>query len=103
MAEDKAEAVKWYTKASEQGYAQAQNDLGYCYDLGTAVPEDKAEAVKWHRKAPGQDHAEAQNHLGYCYNHGIVEPPRRFYWLEASFFGQLLDSIPLRSIYFSES
>ena len=33
----------------------------------------------------------------------IVEPPRRFYWLEASFFGQLLDSIPLRSIYFSES
>ena len=33
----------------------------------------------------------------------IAEPPRRFYWLEASFFGQLLDSIPLRSIYFSES
>ena len=32
-----------------------------------------------------------------------VEPPRSSYWLEASFFGQLAESLTPWSIYFSES
>jgi TPR repeat protein len=33
VAEDYAEAVRWYRKAAEQGTAVAQNDLGNaCYD-----------------------------------------------------------------------
>ena len=65
-----AEAVKWYTKAAEQGYAQAQYDLGLCYDKGQGVTQDYTEAVKWYRKAAEQGHAEAQYYLGDCYRWG---------------------------------
>ena len=33
----------------------------------------------------------------------IVEQPRSYYWSEASFFRQLIGSVHIRSIYFSES
>ena len=35
-----------YTKAAEQGNAQAQNSLAYCYRYGHGVKADKAEAVR---------------------------------------------------------
>jgi uncharacterized protein len=46
-----AEAVKWYRKAAEQGYAWAQYNLGFMYFHGQGVPQDYAEAAKWGRKA----------------------------------------------------
>lgn len=64
------EAVKWYRKAAEQGYASAQCDLGYCYEKGQGVTKDYAEAVKWYRKAAEQGHAYAQYNLGNRYANG---------------------------------
>ena len=52
-----AEAIKWYRKAAEQGYAIAQNNLGDCYYYGNGVERDCVEAIKWYRKAAEQ---------GYC-------------------------------------
>ena len=58
------EAVKWYRKAAEQNFAEAQYNLGVCYDNGQGVAKDYAEAVKWYRKAAEQNHAQAQYNLG---------------------------------------
>ena len=44
---DYGEAVKWYTKAAEQGYADAQNQLGYCYEFGEGVDTNHKKAVEW--------------------------------------------------------
>lgn len=41
-------AVRWYRKAAEQGYARAQCNLGYKYDLGEGVPQSDASAVHWY-------------------------------------------------------
>ena len=42
-----AEAVKWYSKAAEQGHAAAQSNLGLMYALGIGVPEDYVKAHMW--------------------------------------------------------
>jgi tetratricopeptide (TPR) repeat protein len=67
---DYSEAVKWYRKAAEQGYAQAQHNLGYCYQCGLGVKRDYKEAVKWYRKAAEQNHAGAQHELARSYDFG---------------------------------
>jgi TPR repeat protein len=60
----KAEAVKWFRKAADQGDARAQFMLGLCYRQGLGVQEDHATAMEWFRKAADQDFAEAQYYLG---------------------------------------
>lgn len=64
------EAVKWYRKAAEQGNADAQNNLGFCYSKGYGITQSRAEAIKWYRKAAEQGNAAAQNNLGDCYYYG---------------------------------
>jgi TPR repeat protein len=64
---DDAEAVRWWRKAAEQGYAEAQCNLGWCYYNGRGVTtRNYAEAVRWWRKAAEQGYAEAQCDLGWC-------------------------------------
>ena len=41
------EAVKWYRKAAEQGFAFAQFSLGGMYNFGWGVIEDKVQAYAW--------------------------------------------------------
>jgi TPR repeat protein len=67
VVKDHAEAAKWYRKAAEQNYAEAQYNLGLGYYKGEGVAKDQAEAVKWYRKAGEQNYAEAQYNLGICY------------------------------------
>ena len=64
------QAVKWFRKAAEQGYAGAQHNLGVCYCNGWGVEMDYYEAVKWFRKAAEQGYASAQCSLGVCYEYG---------------------------------
>ena len=64
------EAVECYRKAAEQGYAAAQNDLGYMYRNGYGVTKDYGEAVRWYHKAAEQGYATAQYNLGYMYQYG---------------------------------
>jgi TPR repeat protein len=51
-----AEAVKWYSKAAEQGHSEAQVNLSSCYEYGVGVEKNGAEAVKWYRKAAELGH-----------------------------------------------
>ena len=57
------EAMKWYRKATEQGLAEAQSNLGMMYYHGEGVPKDMAEATKWYRKAAEQGDADAMEWL----------------------------------------
>ena len=60
VPQDDAEAVKWYRKATEQGYAKAQNNLGLMYYNGEGVSQDYVQAHMWYNLAassspPGKD------------------------------------------------
>jgi uncharacterized protein len=70
VAQDYAEAVKWFRKAAEQGNAGAQLLLGLHCQNGDGMRQDHAEAVKWLRKAAEQGDAAAQYDLGVCYYRG---------------------------------
>ena len=54
VRQDDAQAVQWYRKAAEQGYAQAQFNLGNMYVDGRGARQDYAQAVHWYRKAAEQ-------------------------------------------------
>ena len=47
VAEDNAEAMKWYRLAAEQGWAGAQHNLGIMYKLGNGVLQDNVQAHMW--------------------------------------------------------
>ena len=64
---DHAKAVYWYTRAAEQGHADAQTSLGIMYYDGLGVSRNYAEAAKWFQLAAEQGHALAQNNLGVMY------------------------------------
>lgn len=65
------EAAKWYQKSAENGQADAQFDLAYCYHFGAlGLAVSKKEAIKWYKKAGEQDHAEAQYNVGLFYENG---------------------------------
>jgi len=67
VVQDKDKAVEWYMKAAEQGYANAQNNVGECYFNSVGAVMDKTKAIKWFTKAAEQGHAKAQNNLGdFC-------------------------------------
>ncbi len=73
VAQDHAEAVKLYREAADQGFAEAQNELGLCYissGEGLSLARGFVEAVKWFREAANQGYAEAQCNLGRCYLFG---------------------------------
>ena len=70
-AKNYTEAVRLYRIAAEQGYADAQNNLGYCCERGLGVEKNLTEAVKWYRKAAEQGQVNAQHNLGYCYETGL--------------------------------
>ena len=64
-------AVQYYYESAKRGYADAQNNLGWCYDEGHGVAKDAYEAIKWYRKAADQGNAAAQCNLGCCYDKGL--------------------------------
>ncbi|EGE27627.1 tetratricopeptide repeat family protein, partial [Moraxella catarrhalis O35E] len=42
---------EWYTKAANQGYADAQFNLALMYYEGQGVSQDDQKAVEWYTKA----------------------------------------------------
>jgi TPR repeat protein len=51
VIQDYAEAVKWYRLAAEQGYANAQNNLGLMYEYGQGVLQDNILSHMWYNIA----------------------------------------------------
>lgn len=64
------EAIKWYTLASEQGIADAQNNLAYLYEGN----QQYSEAVHWYQQAAERGHVGAHASLGYAYSKGRGVP-----------------------------
>jgi len=54
VTKDSEEAAQLYQKAANQGYAAAQNNLGYLYENGDGVPTDFAKAEQLYQKAADQ-------------------------------------------------
>ncbi len=54
VPQDDAEAVRWYRRAAEQGYARAQFNLGLMYRKGQGVLRDYVQAHKWISLAAAQ-------------------------------------------------
>jgi len=63
VAKDEAEAVKWYRKAADQGFANAQFNLGYMYANGRGVVKDEVEAYKWYLLAGAQGDEDAKKEI----------------------------------------
>ena len=53
------EAVKWYTRAAEQGFGPSQLNLAQMYERGIGVTKNPAEAAKWYRKSAERGDGEA--------------------------------------------
>ena len=60
-------AAGWFSRAAEQGYADAQFNLGLMYVNGEGVEKDVVQAVELFKKAAEQGHVDAQNNLGAMY------------------------------------
>ena len=63
MKKDYEQAVYWFRKAAEQGYAKGQYCLGECYLNGKGVKEDSQQAEQWFRKAAEQGYEPAAKEL----------------------------------------
>lgn len=57
------DAVAWYRKAAESGYAGAQNSLGVMIMQGLGVKADCGEAVRWYARAAAQGYDPAKRNL----------------------------------------
>lgn len=60
-------AAGWFFRAAEQGFADAQFNLGLMYANGEGVEQDMTQAVELFKKAAEQGHVDAQNNLGALY------------------------------------
>jgi uncharacterized protein len=76
VAQDYAEAMKWYRKAAEKGDPEAEARLGLMYHDGESVPQEYSEGVEWNRKASEQGYAPAQRLLARLYQLG---PPTDYF------------------------
>ena len=66
------EIVAAYKKAAEMGCAEAQNYLGYWYEIGeNGLVVDYQEAFRWYKKAAEQGYDLAQINIGYLYDNGL--------------------------------
>jgi uncharacterized protein len=74
VAKNDAEAAKWFRIGADQGYAPAENNLGFMYAEGRGVKKDPVQAVIWFKKAADQNYAPAQTNLGMLYATGNGVP-----------------------------
>ena len=64
------ESFKSIKAKAENGDAEAQNDLGFCYATGSGITKDATVAVKWYQKAAEQRFRNAECNLGAMYANG---------------------------------
>lgn len=67
---DKKAGLKWLHTAAENGYSEAQRDLGYMYETGAIAPTDYEKAMQWYRKGAEQGEPVCQRRIGQLYKDG---------------------------------
>jgi TPR repeat protein len=65
--QDYKQAVYWFSKAAEQGYADSQYNLGLFLYVGKGTPKDNVMAYVWWNIAAAQGDKNAEK------NRGIIE------------------------------
>jgi len=70
VARNYDQAMQWWRKAADLGYANGQFGVGLLYEHGYGVPQDYAQAMYWFRKAAAQGNADAQDAVGVSYENG---------------------------------
>ncbi len=70
LKQDYAEALKWYRRAAEKGFAMAQYNLGLASELGHGVPADEQQAFRHYLQAAEQGFGAAQFNVGNMYANG---------------------------------
>jgi chromosome segregation ATPase len=70
VAQNFAEAFKWYRRAAEKGFAPAQFNVGLAYELGRGVAADEKQAFRYYLLAAEQGFAPAQFNVGNMYSSG---------------------------------
>ena len=71
VKKDRRKAVKWYTKAAEQGADIAQYNLAFLYENGIGVEKDSTKAVSWYTEAVKQGNKKAQEKIDSIYDRQI--------------------------------
>ena len=59
--------IDWLIKVAQYGYAEAQEELGHCYEIGCQVKKDYTIAAKWYQKAVEQNNNRAKYRLARLY------------------------------------
>jgi TPR repeat protein len=54
---NEADALDYFHRSADLGYAPAQVMMGYFYDTGTVASQDRSQAADWYKKAAQQDDA----------------------------------------------
>lgn len=67
---DAAEALAWLKRSADQGYPNAQTNLGVLFMTGDGVKPDKAEAARLFIKAAQKQYPWAEYYLGGVYYEG---------------------------------
>lgn len=75
VTEDDKQALDWFQKAADQGFAKAEKNLGDMYFFGHGIDKDFAQALTWYGKAADQQFADAQFRLGFMYEKGLGVDP----------------------------
>ncbi len=70
-----ADAVQYFRRSAELGFAPAQVALGYLYETGRATPSDPGQALEWYKKAATQGDPLAQWLVGRMIVAGEVPAP----------------------------
>ena len=82
-----ANAIEYFHRSAELGFAPAQVVLGYLYETGRNTPSEPGEALEWYKKAARQDDPLAQWLAGRLIYSGIASPRdlnEAAAWLEKS-------------------
>jgi TPR repeat protein len=66
-AHDEIKAAQAFARSAQQGFAEGQYDLAYCYEFAKGVEQSDSEALNWCRAAADQGHADAENAVGRFY------------------------------------
>ena len=64
------QTIAQYRSLANQGYAEAQYNLAYCYENGINVPKSWLEAFNLYKLAASQGHPKSQYTLGTWYDRG---------------------------------
>jgi TPR repeat protein len=70
VAENDAEAVRWFRMAAQKGLADAEFNLAECYATGHGVAQDPTAASALYAKAANQGHAGAEYKMGVLLRSG---------------------------------